>query len=638
MRYDKFKNQSTKKKEDKLFQLFENLNSDMRETESKSLLELFQIYSGNDAGHRKELEKFFNSEEAIYDSLEFNSNIKSLISKYIQPFFSKDNLITFAPLNDKIEVIERVSKLINDQIKSEDFIEEMVKCVKDSCIYGKAFMSLGWSVEKITIPKKTRTVERDPATGKVIMERETNDVEEIVIEKPEFRAERVSDVLYPKVSKWEDVSYVIKIERVSPYIYNQRYNKKEDEINLDRSTFDDYETPLDNTLEKVPGSDISYSDAYENEILLLHYYFADGSYYVARLDKQTSAQGKEYIYGVKLVYEGSTPIPGVPIPIYFLNLEPITGRLAGESLINVGKNEHRKLMEADNHHLRMLRKLAGDNIIVSDMAVGNIKKILDRKPGEPIMVEGNIRDGIIPFPNQGLTPEFIQTRQIYKSTLDSTLGVNDFFNGAIGRSARLTGVDSLLSNALSRLTVGMNQISKFILKVADGLVLANRAFLPRTYIQIDTSLHVSEPLESYEIPYPLQAKISSPVDGGSDLSVKLGSFYQFLQLAMSMEQVKPGSFDIMGLLQYGFSMAGLPEVKRFILKMPLTAGEATNLEMLDKMARLLQQSSLPNNENPFGSPIAPMDAGGVRASQNQEKLNTDGQNMSQSDIGEIGNF
>jgi hypothetical protein len=184
----------------------------------------------------------------------------------------------------------------------------------------------------------------------------------------------------------------------------------------------------------------------------------------------------------------------------------------------------------------------------------------------------------------------------------------------------------------------MNQISKFILRVVDGLVLANRAFLPRTYVHIDTSLHVAEPIESYEIPYPLRAKISSPVDGGSDLSVKLGSFYQFLQLAMSMEQVKPGSFDIMGLLQYGFSMAGLPEVKRFIMKMPFTAEEATNLEMLDKAMRIMQQSALPNNENPFGSPIAPQGVGGASASQNSQQLDGTGQNMAQPGINEIGNF
>jgi len=639
MQFKDLPSMSKKKKGMQLFSIFDQLNSDMREAEADQMAELFKIYSGNDETHKEELKKFFNSEETVYDSLEFNSNIKSLISKYIQPFFSKDQLVTFAPLNENIEVIERVSKLINDQIKSEDFVEELVKCVKDSCIYGKAFMSLGWSVEQITIPKKTRTVQTDPTTGKEISEQVSVTQETTQIEKPDFRAERVSDILYPKVSRWEDVPYVLKLERVSPFTYNSRYGKKAEEILTDRSSFDDYQTELDNMLESVPGAGTQYSDAYENEVTLVHFYFADGSYYVGRLDQQTSeSKDKTYYYGLEVIYEGSTPIPGVPIPIYFLNLEPITGRLSGESLINVGKNEHRKLMEADNHHLKILRKVAGDNLIISEDACDDLRKITNRKPGEPIMMEGDLKSGIMPFPS-ALTPEFIQTRQIYKGTLDSTLGVNDFFQGNIGRSARLTGVDSLLSNALSRLTVGMNQISKFLLKVVDGLVLANRAFLPRTFVQIDTSLHVTEPISAYEIPYPLQAKISSPVDGGADLSVKLGSFYQFLQLAMTMEQSAPGTYDLMGLIQYGFSMAGLPEVKRFMLKAPFTQEESKNLEMIDKMMRLLQQSALPNNENPFGSPIAPQgQEGGARASQNQQKMDTTGQNMAQGDIGEIGNF
>ncbi len=601
MKMDDLLKKSKHSLESKLFKLFDELNTDSREISAAQAAEDFQIYSGNDEVFKEKLQAFLGDKTTIYDSLELNSAVKSLISKYIQPFLSQDDMITFAPLDGKVALTERVSKLINDQIKSNDFIRELATLIKDSCIHGIGFIAIGWRTETISAPKKVLVREEDPISGK-IYESESYVMETFTKESPDFRTLKVTDVLFPRVSRWDDIPYVIRREIISTAVFNERYNQNLDEIGT-RDKYDDYEVALDILLDKVAGSNKTLGDGAYNQVELLHYHFRNGDYIVARLDTNGNEKSK-INYGLQIVHQGKSPIPGVAIPIFPLVLEPITGRLVGESIVRIGKNEARKLTEMDNLHLMKTRASAADPLLIGSASGVDPTVLIDRMPNMPIEVPGQLSE-IQPLKISSLGAEFMQSRTLYKQALDSTLGSTDFFRGDIGASARLTGVTSLLANALSRLSVGLSQISKLTLDIADALLLANRAFLPKSFIHLQTSTHAADVIESHEIPYPMHAKISSPVDAGADKGSKIAAIYQFLQTAISIEQVQPGTFDINGLLLYAYSQSGFTEAKRFFLKSPFTEGEVATLQQIDQVLRMMNQSAFTNSENPLGQPANP---------------------------------
>jgi hypothetical protein len=138
----------------------------------------------------------------------------------------------------------------------------------------------------------------------------------------------------------------------------------------------------------------------------------------------------------------------------------------------------------------------------------------------------------------------------------------------------------------------MQQYNDHILKVADALVLANRFFLPKTFVQTKTALHISKPIEAHEIPYPVRFSMGTPLAGFADKSIYLSTLKTMLEFAIQAEARNPGSWDIDGLTAYFSQESGFKEVRRFMLK-PLADKETMNLlGQLDQAIRM--------NANPGG--------------------------------------
>jgi hypothetical protein len=601
-----FDDLSKAKKADKeaiLYNLFHSLNQDHRQIHAATFAECWGLYNGNDTAQKKNIEHLFNNSDTIYDSFELNSIVKSIAAKIIQPFYSRDNMIIPIPTPESIDTYERVGTLLEQQLKTNKVTSEVYKVLKDGLTYGIGYVYCGWKTETKTLPKKVITsyTNIDPNTGEEVVDTISDIVEEkVTIDEPDIMACRVSDIMYPRAARWEDLPYVVRLERISQRAFNERYSsfikKTKHEVDTTRVSVDwvdNLATEFDVLLDRVPGQTTPIGDGAIDEITIAHFYFRDETYYVLAFESDTAERGS-------LVYAGTSPTPGLSIPVIPYVAEPLTHRIIGESLILLAKNDARKTMEMDNLIMRDVRKDAGESFFVSPTAGFDLNKWENRPPNAPFMIDGDLKDGIMMNPIVNFKPETLNVRQLFKGTLDSITGVTDFFQGNIGRSSRLSGVDSLLANALSRLSPAMNQLELFVYEIGQALLLLNRAYLPETYVQLKSSIYISEPIESHSIPLPFKFKISTAITSAAEREVMLAGLGKALEIAMASEQMTPGKWDLDGLTAHYLTEIGAPQVKRFMLKQPTTKAEAQQLTQIDQAMRLQANSALPNNETPQG--------------------------------------
>lgn len=607
------KEKDKKKKTRAIYEIFRNLDNDFGTLYRQEFEDFFKIYSGNDEEFKTRIAKFFRGSDYIYDTFEINSIIKSILAKEMQPFYSKDQLITITPTPETLKTYERVESLISAQLKEERVKQEIYKAAKDAHIYGIGYILPIWSIEEKLLPKRVLTdyVSIDPLTREEIHDTIEETIEEtITTSRPDVSCINPRNILFPAgVTRWSDLPYVIRLESVSQREFNQRYieTPKETQPEL-KPTGNNFlgvlKDNIDQIFERIPGSDTTPGGNAYDEVRLAHIYFNDESYYVLALN--TPVLLKDTIEtGATLVYEGTSPVPGKAIPIIPLIREPLSHRIIGESTVNIAKNDVRKLMEVDNIIMRDFRNDQNSGFFYDPTSGLDFQKYQERQPNTPLEVMDV--NGIKPNPLKGLDATAIQLRSLLKSVLDNTTGTNDFFMGNVGRSARISGVDSLLGNALSRLAPAMEAINSLILDLADHFLLLNRAFLPKTYVYNSSSLFASEPVTYHEIPYPVQFRINTPVSAGAEREIMMAGLSQALQIAIQQEQVKPGTWNIDGLMSHYFSQAGVPQVKKFLLKSALTANEAQQLTQIDKAMRLQANSALPNNEDPTGQQMIPPD-------------------------------
>lgn len=617
-------------KEAILYDLFTALNQNQRNKLTPTFNEEWEIYSGNDVEHKAAIKSLFNNEDVIYDSFEINSIVKNLAAKIIQPLLSRDTLVIPIPTPETINVYERVGALLEQQLKRNAVTSEVYKILKDGLIYGIGFAAVEWRRTKKTLPKKVITAYNgiDPNTGEETTDTtEEIELEEVLIEEPDITACRVSDILYPQAARWEDIPFCIRLQKINSSIFNatfgdpNRPKEFKDEFELkaqmpeSTSTF---ATLFDETLDKIPGQEDSVGSGGRDERLIAHFHFADESYYVLELNPDNKEN-------CRLVYSGSTPVPGLAIPIIPFIPEPVAHRIIGESTVLISKNDARKTMELDNVIIRDIRKDAASSFLIDDRADFNINAWQNRAPNAPFKVDGSL-DGILPNPLKDFKPETIQVRALFKNNLDSITGVTDFFSGNIGRSARLSGVDSLLSNALSRLSPIMNQLEQFVWEIGNAFLLMNRAFLPTTYVELKSSIYASEPIEKHEIPLPFKFKISTAITSAAEKEVMLAGLSKAIEIALTQEQTQPGTWDMSGLMAHYLTEMGAPQVKRFMLKQPMTQKEFQQIQQIDKAMRLQANSALPNNETPGGIPMEVAQQGqpGFEASVSPQSMRQSG--------------
>lgn len=623
---DSFKKLTKAKKEEKqqaLFNIFNSLNENMRKPEAETHKKLFDIYSGNDQELKDQLQKFLGNNVNISAGFETNALVKTLYTKILQPFLSQDNILTVTPKDKNIKLAEKCQALFNDQIKSEDFIEEITKTLKDGFIYGKGYLSLGWKKEIKVLPKKIihKTTSTNERGEEITSTTFTYEDEEITIESPDFRSEKPSNILHPQVSRWKDVPFAIRMETVSVHEYNNRYTKKEDELIL-ADSLSSYELDFDRVLSRMPVTGENFGGATDNQIDLLHFYFKDETYYVCKLYGASNINQDHFYGGLELVYEGRSPVAGVAIPIYIFIPEPVTGRLTGESLVAVAMQDQRKVTEFDNLYAQSMRNNAMSPIFYNASAGLNVKNYLERMPNMPIEIQGDM-DSIKKMDLEQINPALLQLSGYYSSRMKETLGATDFFSGNIGRSSRLSSVDSLIGLASARMSSYISQFNKFILEIADGLVLLNRAFLPETYVNLASSLYQPEPIESFSIPYPIKFNINTPIQGMADLSVRLAAIRECVTFAQQQEQMQAGTWDMVGLSAYFFATAGIKEIGKFMLKSPFTEAESDMLKTMDSINRLMTNSTLPNTETPQGMPQQPQDSNQMQqGSFNNQSMQT----------------
>lgn len=587
---------NVRKKSEALFSIFRDLYSGQQTTQSEAFKDQWEIYAGNDGDFKAQLGKFFGGDDYIYNGMELNSLIKSIATKLIQPFQSKDDLLSVNPLGIDVETADRLEILLNQQLVNEGFMSELYKVIKDGLIHGIGFMSIGWDVKVMQLPKR---VLKKEITGEVdnsgddefniTVEEET--LEEVVIEKPDFKADFVGHIYYPKAPRWKDVPYVVRKELLSKRTFNERYgsmlNKEVNELERNQPT-SQYKTDFEIDREILGGSSARRGRNAVEEMEILHYYFKDGSYYVTTLNGADAENGERFYDSVEVIYEGVSPVPGMAIPILAFEPEPITNRIGGESLINVAQHEQRKITELSNLVMRMYRNKAAAPIVVGPGAGLNIPDFMNRTPNRPISIEGDINE-IKKLDLDPIDTGLINYNEMLYNSLQRVTGQSDFSMGNIGKSARLTGVDSLIGMAMSRLSMYMSQLNKFILDAADSVILLNRAFLPKDYAFVSNGLYSSLPTELLEIPYPLNIKIKTAVS--NDKSTLLAGYREALQWASALESAQPGTVDLFGLLREFFNEVGLRNIGRYFLKSPMTLQQAKLMRMVDSIAAQ-QQSSL----------------------------------------------
>jgi len=576
--------------EERLFKLYTELHQGRANAESTSNNKKWELYSGTDSVFKEKLQSAFGAKDEMYSGMETNTMVKSVLTKVIQPFMSKDDIFSISPTGIDVETADRCSALINHQAVKGKLIEECYRVLKDSGIYGIGFIKVGWKVEFKTIPtrKIKKTIKEQPTSTYDTHEIEIGDITEetVVIEGPDFRAFNIGDILYPRTERWSDVPYVICKETVSLPEINRRYNKNytSEEAQPDSGPFKtDFQS---NTKDYIPGSDTLFGQTAKASVQILHFYFRDGRYYVASLE----ILDKKYHDGVNLLHEGTSVIPGMPIPIIPLVLEPISHRLEGESQVLLAQNEQRKITELSNLMMRTVRNAAYAPLFVTESAGLDIPAYVNRTPNMPFVLED--LEGMQQSNPTPLDPNSLMMKEAAYSDLQRITGQSDFAQGNIGKSARLTGVDSLVGMAMSRLSMFMTQFNMFLIEIADAMILMNRAFLPLDYAMITPSLYTEEAVQILEIPYPVNIKIATNISGSSDKSIRLGAYREAIQMAFQLESMSPGSTDIPALTQKFFYEADIKDISRYFLKSPMTLKESTQLRLIDA-ALAASQGSLP---------------------------------------------
>ncbi len=578
---------STKSTE--LYRIFNDLYSGQQSVKQDSLKTQWDLYSGKDEELKESLKKFFGGKEYIYSGMDLNSIIKSIASKIIQPFISKDDIIFTTPTGVDIETSDRVGELLNRQMADEQFLQEAYKVIKDGLIHSIGFMSIGWQAHRKRLPKRSiKKTLNEGATSpeeQFSVSHDTVEWEDIIVERPDFKAEFIGNIYYPKVTRWEELPYLCRRETMSKREFNERYLQTANELDRNDDT-NSYKTTFELDREYFPGSLERHGNNAIDNAEVVHFYFSDETYYVCLLNSVQTQDAKQYT-GMRIVYQGRSPIPGVAIPVIPYIPEPISGRLEGESTVNVGQNDQRKITEQDNLMMRDMRNHVSAPIIHSVEAGLDIARYMNRTPNEPIQVDGDVNQ-IKRLELEKMDQLLPQMKEMSYNSLQRTTGQSDFAMGNIGKSARLTGVDSLIGMAMSRLAMPMSQFNNFILRVADAALLANRAYLPIEYGKIASSLYADLPVEILTIPYPMKIKLSTAISGGSDQSIRLGALREAIQLGFQFEAQQPGSVDLMGLTQRFFSEAGLKDVGRYFLQSPMTLNEREFLHAADSI--LAQQS------------------------------------------------
>lgn len=595
---------SKKDKASFLLELFKDIHSATIEgKQAEAYKECWDAYSGRDEAFRDELTKFFGNTESIYPGMDLNALIKSIGNKLIQPYLAKDDVFTISPLGVDVETADRIAHLINSQVQAVDFRQEMFKVVKDGLIYGVSFLSVGWEEKTMIVPKRTlkKTVNQDKVgiTGEDVVDAEiySQDNEEITISNPDFKAEKLTNILMPACTRWKDVPYVIRKERVSRAVANERYELGLDEFGYTQKLKDEHYTEFDRIKDLIPGTDETVGEEALNEVELFHFYFRDGSYYVGMMTKFKD-QGTKTRSSFEIVYEGMSPVPGMPIPIIPFIPDPVSDRIVGESLVNICKFEQRKMTELQNIMMRALRNQVNPIHLISANCDIPLERIANRVPGMPIVVEGEINpNSIFSFPLENMDNNLLNVQQMVYDNMQRITGQSDFAMGNIGKSARLSGVDSLIGMSMSRMTTYIAQFEEFLLNTADALILLNRAFLPLEYASIETSTGASMQEELMCIGYPLTIKIATSVAGSSDKSIVLGALREAIQMGFQLEAMSPGSIDIFGLVKKFFTEAGIKDIGRYFKKSVMTLAEARLLTMID------QTRNLEQNTNP-GTPTS----------------------------------
>jgi len=596
---------SDTKKEAVLFSLFNDLHNNRLVTQSEGFKRQFDVYSGVDEEFKKELQKFLGESCNMYNGMDLNSIVKSVANKIIQPFMSKDDVLTVTPLGINVELADRISALLNHQMLTERFLEEAYKVLKDGLIYGIGFMSVGWEIEYKRLEKRVlRAKQTDSIFNpvKVTIE-DPAEYEDVFIEEPDFKAESVGNIMYPEAARWEEIPYVIRKELISRSILNEKYNLGLDEFGRGEGQRV-HQTQFELDQRIIVGTASIAGDRASDLVEVLHFYFRDGSYYVAQLSI-VEGGSMEYISGLKIIYSGESPVPGLAIPIIPFIPDPITNRITGESVVTLGIGEQRKITEIDNLMMNTIRNQSQSPIAYTPDSGLDLAAYRNRTPGMPFEVKdlSGIRELVV----SKFDPAYINLRDYATNNMQRLTGQTDFAQGNIGRSARLSGVDSLVGLAMSRLAMSMSQFNYFILGIADALVLLNRAFLPLDYGKLDTSLHAEPTEQLLEIPYPLNIKIRTSISGSADKSITLGAYREAVQLAFQMNQMEPGSVDIQGLVQRFFSEAGLRDISRYFTKSPMTLQERQTLLAMDKI--------IASQMSPGGTPLQPQDPNELQQQQ-----------------------
>ncbi len=582
-----------------LFDLFKDIYSATLEgKQEKAYKDCWDAYSGRDEDFRDKLANFFGTTESIYPGMDLNALVKSIGNKLIQPYLAKDDVFTISPLGVDVETADRIAHLINMQIQATDFRQEMFKVVKDGLIYGISFLSVGWEEKTMVIPKRTlkKTVNQDKVgiTGEDVVDAEvySQENEEVTVSNPDFKAEKLSNILMPACTRWKDVPYVIRKERVSRAVANERYELGLDEFGYTQKLKDDYYTEFDRIKDLIPGTDDTVAEEALNEVELFHYYFRDGSYFVGMMTKFKDPASVVRA-SFELVYEGSSPVPGMPIPIIPFIPDPVSDRIVGESLVNICKFEQRKMTELQNIMMRSLRNQVNPIHLISANCDIPLERIANRVPGMPIVVEGEINpNSIFNFPMEQMDNNLLNVQAMVYDNMQRITGQSDFAMGNIGKSARLSGVDSLIGMSMSRMTTYIAQFEEFLLNTADALILLNRAFLPLEYASIETSTGASMQEELMCIGYPLTIKIATSVAGSSDKSITLGALREAIQMGFQLEAMSPGTIDIFGLVKKFFTEAGIKDIGRYFKKSVMTLAEARLLTMIDQTRNIEQNATL----------------------------------------------
>lgn len=413
------------------------------------------------------------------------SNVETIVSRVMDAFFSFEPWFeaTGVTAADD-ESSEAMSLVLQKKLEDAGFKEAFENLVRNILIYGHSGIKVDWNWDTKNLTKPVVQYATNHSTGQPLLDPQTGQPIPIGVSPQTFTV----GVARPRISAIDVYDLMIDpdggilaqltertiiemlrenaqvYQRTGQYLY---YPEVLDRIKQQIMSGhpNDWETVIIRFAEVW--------DKYQGTCTVIT--FGDDKDAIAWKDLRASYRAASYspykrkVYeGRELLWTGENPFDHKRNPILHTSYIKLPNELYGLGAIEITSDLNESInkfvnMITDNWNLGINRRFAYDTNADIDHDALNLLNV----PGGKVAVNGNPNDVLAPLPFFTPNAGDYQILDIYKSMIESTSGVSDFYNKASGSSGgndTATGISSVINESNFRFKMFIRNLEVDILQ------------------------------------------------------------------------------------------------------------------------------------------------------------------------------